>query len=154
MKHPKTVVAALVSGSFFLLTAITLPGARSQENNLHEIMERKLDHAHSVLESLIMEDFEGLEESARALEALSEEAGWFVLQTPEYMQRSTGFRLAAAQIEASAREKNLQGAALGYVEMTLKCVQCHQFLRGTRRASAKDLGLGVFDAAVRDYTQR
>jgi hypothetical protein len=144
----------LLSAAVILLLALTIVRARSQESNLHSIMERKLDYAHSVLEALIMEDFEGLEESAKALKSLSEEAGWFVLQTPEYTQRSTAFQLAAAEIEASAKEKNLQGAALGYVEMTLKCVQCHQFLRGTRRASIKDLGLGDFDAALSHYTHR
>ena len=153
MTNPKTV-AAFACSSLMLVAAVTAVGARSQEANLHNIMERKLDHAHAVLEALIMEDFEGLEESARALKVLSEEAGWFVLQTPEYAQRSTAFRLAAAQIEASAKEKNLQGAALGYVEMTLKCVQCHQFLRGTRRASTEELELGVFDARLGDYAHR
>ncbi len=105
-----------------------------QEPNLSFIMQRKLDHAHSLLEALITEDFETLEDSAGALRALSEEAGWFVLTTPEYTERSTSFRRAVAEIEQSAKEKNLDRAALGYVDMTLQCVRCHQFLRGTARA--------------------
>jgi hypothetical protein len=114
-----------------LVAAISLP---AQEPNLRHIMQRKLDHAHSILEALIMEDYETLEDSAGALQKLSEEAGWFVLQTSEYTERSTAFRRAAAEIEASAKERNLDRAALGYVEMTLKCVQCHQYLRGAARA--------------------
>ncbi len=51
-------------------------------------MQRKLDHAHAILEALIMEDYETLEDSAGALQTLSEEGGWFVLQTPEYTLRS------------------------------------------------------------------
>lgn len=113
----------------------TMALSREQEPNLRYIMQQKLDHAHALLEALITEDFESLEDNAGALRALSEEAGWFVLQSPEYTERSTAFRLAVAEIEASAKEKNLDGAALGYVEMTLKCVQCHQFLRGTARAN-------------------
>jgi hypothetical protein len=108
--------------------------ALAQEPNLRHIMQRKLDHAHAILEALIMEDYETLEDSAGALQKLSEEAGWFVLQTPEYTERSTSFQRAVAEIEASAKERNLDRAALGYVDMTLQCVQCHQYLRGAARA--------------------
>jgi hypothetical protein len=31
-----------------------------------------------------------------------------------------------------AREKNLDGAALSYVEMTLSCVKCHKHVREVR----------------------
>jgi hypothetical protein len=105
-----------------------------QEPNLRLIMQRKLDHAHSLLEALITEDFETLEDSAGALRVLSQEAGWFVNVTPEYTERSSSFRRAVFEIEQSAKERNLDRAALGYVDMTLQCVRCHQFLRGAARA--------------------
>jgi hypothetical protein len=108
--------------------------ASSQEPNARYIMQRKLDHAHSILEALIMEDFETLEDSAGALRALSEESAWFIRETSEYTDRSTSFRRAVSEIERSAKEKNLDRAALGYVDMTLQCVRCHEFLRGTARA--------------------
>ena len=117
-----------------LLLVGSVLSLEEQEPNLRFIMQRKLDHAHSLLEALITEDFETLEDSAGALRVLSEEAGWFVITTPEYTERSTTFRRAVAEIELSAKEKNLDRAALGYVDMTLQCVRCHQFLRGTARA--------------------
>ena len=111
--------------------AITLASlAVAQEQDLEQIMQRKLDHSHAILEGLIFADFDALEDSAEALEALSQEAGWFVLQTPEYAQRSAAFRAAVREIGISARERSVEGAALGYVDMTLKCVQCHALLRG------------------------
>lgn len=138
MKHStKWVVLGAV-----LALAFTAVASKSQEPDIEQIMQRKLDHAHAILEALIIEDFETLEDSAAALRALSEEAGWFVLQTPEYAQRSSGFRQAVMQIEASAKGRNLEGAALGYVDMTLKCVQCHELLRGTRMAGEFSPGLG------------
>jgi hypothetical protein len=97
-------------------------------------MERKLDNAHALLEALIVEDFDTLRDSAASLKGLSQQAAWFVLDTAEYERQSTAFRMAVMEIESSANDRNLDGAALGYVEMTLKCVQCHQFLRGTARA--------------------
>jgi hypothetical protein len=126
----KKTILGFAALAAFALSAIAL----EQDPDLTYIMQRKLDNAHSVLEALITEDFETLEDSAAALERLSEEAGWFVLQTPEYNERSTSFRRAAAEIEASAKERHLERAALAYVDMTLKCVQCHQYLRGAARA--------------------
>ncbi len=129
----------LFLGIALALTALAsgqvLSSPSSQEPDIRHIMQRKLDNAHSLLEALMTEDYETLEDSAGALRALSEEAGWFVLATAEYTERSTSFRRAVAEIEQSAKEKDLDGAALGYVDMTLQCVRCHEFLRGTRRAS-------------------
>ena len=121
-------LAALASGQ-------VLSSPSSQEPDIRHIMQRKLDNAHALLEGLMTEDYETLEDSAGALRALSEEAGWFVLSTAEYMERSASFRRAVAEIEQSAKDKDLDGAALGYVDMTLQCVRCHEFLRGTRRAA-------------------
>ena len=89
-----------------------------------------------------MEDYETLDDSAGALQTLTGEGGWFVLQTPAYTQRSAGLRHAVLEIETSAKDRNLQGAALGYVDMTLKCVQRHQLLRGTHMSWEYDAPLG------------
>jgi len=130
----RNLALPLVGIGLVAVLAGSLLSFEEQEPNLRFIMQRKLDHAHSLLEALITEDFETLEDSASALRALSEEAGWFVITTPEYTERSTSFRRAVTEIEQSAKEKNLDRAALGYVDMTLQCVRCHQFLRGTARA--------------------
>jgi hypothetical protein len=131
----KLFVAALALAGLVAVVDLT---QGKQEPTLRLIMQRKLDQAHSILEALIAEDYETLEDSAGALRALSEEAGWFVNQTPEYAERSTAFRASVAEIEASAKEKDLERAALGYVDMTLQCVRCHRFLRGSARASVAD----------------
>ena len=117
-------------------------GVASQESSLESIMQRKLDYAHVVLEALITEDWEALAEGAANLTALSNQANWFVLNTSEYTERSAAFRRAVAEIASSAEEKNQEGAALGYVEMTLTCVKCHQSLRGARRAGILELPQG------------
>ena len=109
MKHSTTWIVLIALGAIALTAALSV----SQEQDIEQIMQRKLDHAHSILEALIMEDYETLEDDAVALQKLSEDAGWFVLQTPEYTQRSAGFRHAVMEIEASAKKRSLEGAALG-----------------------------------------
>jgi hypothetical protein len=150
VKKLAVVIAALVP----LVVLGTIGLSREQEPNLQFIMQRKLDNAHSILEALITEDYESLEDSAGAIVALSNESAWFVIQTPEYTERSTSFRRAAAEIQAAAKEKNLDRAALGYVDMTLKCVQCHQYLRGTARAGFGGGEIAAFPSLLGKRTQR
>ena len=132
-------LALLLVGLGLVPVLVVSVSTAEQEPNIRFIMQRKLDHAHSLLEALVTEDFETLEDSAGALRALSEESGWFVMMTPEYTERSTAFRRSVMEIEKSAKEKNLDRAALGYVDMTLQCIRCHQFLRGTAKADLNGL---------------
>jgi hypothetical protein len=132
-------LALLLVGLGLAPVLVVSVSTAEQEPNIRFIMQRKLDHAHSLLEALVTEDFETLEDSAGALRALSEESGWFVMMTPEYTERSTAFRRSVMEIEKSAKEKNLDRAALGYVDMTLQCIRCHQFLRGTAKADLNGL---------------
>ena len=48
------------------------------------------------------------------------------------MEHSVEFRRTADAITAAAKKKNLDGAALAYVDMTMKCVNCHKYVRGVR----------------------
>lgn len=99
-------------------------------------MRGKLDHSQKLLESLVMEDFDGLAKQSQQLSLLSLAASWQVIQTPEYAQQSLEFRRAADAIHNAAEKKNIDGAALAYVEMTMKCVNCHKYVRGVRMAKA------------------
>ena len=93
------------------------------------LMLRKLDRAKDVLEGLALEDYAKIARSAREMKLLSLEAGWKVVQTKEYMQHSNDFRRACDQIEDAAKTKDVSRAALGYVSLTVRCVECHSYLR-------------------------
>ena len=54
---------------------------------------------------------------------------WHVHKTPQYELRSNEFRRAIDGLIEKAREKNLDGVSLSYVEMTLSCVKCHKYVR-------------------------
>jgi len=60
---------------------------------------------------------------------LSLESGWQILQTEEYVKQSLEFRRTANVISEAARDKNLERAALGYVALTVRCIECHGYLR-------------------------
>ena len=113
---------------------------------IEAFMRAKLTHSQEVLEGLTTENYDQIAKHAQELSLLSQAASWNVLQTPEYKQRSLEFRRSADALTKAAKKKNLDGAALAYVDVTLKCVNCHKYVRGVRTASVEQesqLGLGV-----------
>lgn len=100
-----------------------------------QIMRRKLSLAQETLTALVLEDLAAIERNGRALGQLSAASAWNVLRTSEYAERSAAFRRTTGALAKAGQERNLDAASQAYVEMTLQCVQCHKYLRGTRRAS-------------------
>ena len=93
-----------------------------------EIMWRKLDLAHDILDALVNEDFEALEAYGQDLETLGVAGEFFVNDTEEYRYHARRFRDAARSLTLAARDSNMDGATLAYVELTVTCVRCHQSL--------------------------
>jgi cytochrome c556 len=127
-----TIIAALV------MLGLLAGQSHSQQkaNKVSEFMKLKLQHAQKVLEGLVMEDFDTIEKNSQSLSLLSQAETWQVLQTPDYLQHSGEFRRAANAVTNAARDKNIDGAALAYLEMTMKCVNCHKYVRDVRMANA------------------
>lgn len=104
-------------------------------------MRAKLEHSQDALEGLTTENYDLIAKSAGQMEVLSQEAAWQVLQTPEYRLQSGEFRRATRALKDAATKKNLDGAALAYVDLTLKCVRCHEYVRHVRAASVDGIQL-------------
>lgn len=100
---------------------------------LNELMKRKLENAQKVLEGVALRDFNKIGKHADELITISKQAEWKVLKTPEYELYSNEFRRNAEELVQKAREKNLDGTALAYVDLTLTCVKCHKHVRETRK---------------------
>jgi len=106
-------------------------GARA-EDKLSGFMRLKLGHSEKVLEGLATEDYALIERNAQAMSLLCEDEMWAVLQTVEYRERSVEFQRSVDAITEAARSKNLEAAAISYVDATMKCVSCHKYVRKTR----------------------
>ena len=106
------------------------------QNKVSEFMKVKLDHSQQLLKGLATEDFDLIAKHSQAIGLLCEDELWSVLQTPEYRERSNEFRRSVYSITEAARNKNLEGAALAYVDTTMKCVSCHKYVRKTLPAPA------------------
>ena len=123
------VVAGIVAG-FFIGS-----GQSEEPNKVRDFMRVKLSHSEKVLEGLTIEDFDLIAKNAQAMSLLSQATNWQVLQTAEYLEQSRDFRHTADALTEAAKKKNLDGAALAYVELTMKCINCHKYVRrvGTTR---------------------
>ena len=115
--------------------------AQPAPNEVADVMALKLKHAERVLEAVALADFDIMAKESQALSLLSQEATFNVLMTAEYAPQSLEFRRAADALTRAAKAKNIDAAALAYMDMTMKCVNCHKYVRDVRMASLPAPGL-------------
>src|SRR5262249_58123833 len=124
-----------LGGGVMLGLAVGRWGFASQDKKgsaLSELMQKKLKNAQLVLEGLALGDFAKITRSAETLIQITKTEEWQVLKNPRYEMHTNEFRRAAENLVQKARDKNLDGAAFAYVELTMSCVRCHQFVRDVR----------------------
>ena len=135
------VCIAIVPMAF--LFAVTAPRAADPTAQTKEFgakvpaavfMRAKLASSKDVLEGLITEDFGKIKRGADQMTVMSNAAQWQVIQGPTYTQHSAEFRRIAAQLSKAADDKSIDAAYLCYVQLTLSCIDCHKYVKGTRVA--------------------
>ena len=105
---------------------------KQDPKKVEELMRCKLTASQKVLEGVAIADFDMISKHAAELMRVSKEAEWKVVQTPMYEVFSNDFRRNAETLIQKAEEKNLDGAALAYMELTMSCVKCHKHVREVR----------------------
>lgn len=93
------------------------------------LMRAKLQHTEGILEGLTKADFELIEKNAKVLNTFGAMEQWFRSGLPQYDTQLRVFRLANQDLIREAQAKNLDGASLAYVQLTLSCVNCHKVVR-------------------------
>ncbi len=132
MKYVSVILVALAIATSSSQLSSADPPNEAPPHRITPLMKMKLDKSKAILEGLTLEDFDAISRNAKALKLLSLESGWNVLQTPEYVTQSQEFRRTADMIAEAAEEKNISRATLGYVSMTVRCVECHSYMRKHR----------------------
>lgn len=103
------------------------------------VMQRKLVFAQKVLEGLALEDYDKIGTNADGLIECVKEVTWKLNDTEKYVLYSNDFLRHVENLKKAAKVKNIDAAALAYVDMTLTCVKCHQYLRDEGISSVPDL---------------
>ncbi|QDV32812.1 hypothetical protein [Tautonia plasticadhaerens] len=111
------------------------PSPAVPQDKRAELMRLKLDYAKNVLEGLALEKMDLVADNARDLKLLSAAAEWepATVPGPLYLTYTRDFQRIADSMAEDARAGNLDGATLAYVQMATNCVECHKYVRSTRR---------------------
>jgi hypothetical protein len=138
----RTLGAALALATLVLIARSAVearpaadPAPAAPQDKRAELMRLKLDYAKNVLEGLTLEKMDLVADNARELKLLSAAAEWepATVPGPLYLVYTREFQRIADSMAASARDRNLDGATLAYVQLTTNCVECHKYVRSTRR---------------------
>jgi hypothetical protein len=116
-----------------------LSGGATQRGDVKQLMAEKLKNSQGLLEGLALADYPKITRHAENLLQLSKMAEWMVRRTPRYEMHSNEFRRSAEAIVQKAKDKNIDGVALAYFDMTLSCVRCHQYVREVQDARLPNL---------------
>ena len=122
----------------FLVLAVGLMVSSAQNKKSRatkEFMRDKLELAQGILERLSVENYDLITSRAQRLSAMSQQADWKVFENPDYEQQSLAFRRNVDSLTKAAKNKNLDGATLAYVRVTMSCIECHKYVRGRLVAS-------------------
>lgn len=138
MKAAKISLAIVTT--VILLACIPILTGSGQEpkkksSAVAELMQRKLKHSQAILEAIATNKFDKIVDNAEELISLTNQAEWQVINSSRYELHSDEFRRAAEMLLQKAKEKNIDGATLNYLDLTMTCVRCHQYVREVRDAS-------------------
>ena len=145
-----TLAAAVCAAVFIGLWAAgdsSAAGAKplpdTPESKVSAFMRAKLAHSQNVLDGLVTEDFDKIKAGGQKMVIMSKATEWVVVEGPIYAQYSSEFRRAAQHLIKAAEEKNVDAAALAYVNLTLNCVNCHSFVRSSKVAAGEPVSDGL-----------
>ena len=92
-------------------------------------MQQKLKHSQKIFAGLVEGDMFAVEDAARNLKFINRLENFVRGRTKAYRTQLRLFQHANAQILKGAEERNAERVLLGYQQMTVSCVTCHQQLR-------------------------
>ena len=104
---------------------------KKPEDGKHQsvLMKKKLEYTQQILTGLANEDFDSIAKHAKILNTFGSLEQWFRADCEAYRAQLKIFRFANSELIRLAEEKNLEGASLAYMQLTMSCVNCHSHIR-------------------------
>ena len=133
-----SLIALLVNGTATSQQGVKkIPPDAKLDLELSTFMRKKLEASNQILEGLTVEDAELIIKGATLLLELSSAERFQVQHDVMYRQFSGEFQRTAKGLLEAAEKKNFDAAALKWMDTTMKCLECHKFVRGTRIAGSR-----------------
>ncbi len=114
------VIVAVLVPTLFSQSADTKPPSVD--------MQQKLEHSKTILDGLVMEDFDKILQGAKALNQLGKRK-WLENESAAYRTQNQVFWFTTGTLTMAAEDKNIDGATLSYTQMMHSCVNCHKLIR-------------------------
>ena len=105
---------------------------------LHRFMRQKMQASNLILEGLCMDDLQSVADCSKTLLKMPSEAKWRVSNDMMYRRYSTEFVQAVEELQKEAEENDIDGASLAWVNVTMKCLKCHKWVRNTVLADSEE----------------
>jgi hypothetical protein len=122
------VVIAVVAGLF--LSRHSMGQEQDQDSvSRRDFMRMKLNYTQNILEGLTTRDFGLIISGAEEVERITQAEAWNSNDFADYQKISDELRSVARHLKKAGQNSNLEAAALRYFELTMKCMDCHQYLR-------------------------
>lgn len=122
----------LIASVFLILFAtcsLSADDEKEKEKGPSFWMKQKLLYSQRILNGLALEDYDMITENANAMKGLNK-LEYFVRRKPEgYRTQLKVFQSSVDQIVRTSADSNLDGATLGFTQLTISCVNCHKQLR-------------------------
>ena len=119
---------------------VSTASAQAKEPTLKEFMRKKLTASNQILEGLVVDDLSLVVSGSEALLKMSTAEKWRASNDIIYLQHSRDFRNSVETLRNKAKKQSIDGAALAWVDVTMSCIQCHEWVRNVVLA---DLSPGV-----------
>ncbi len=96
---------------------------------LARFMRKKLDASNKVLEGLMTDDFEMIEKASNDLLKISMQERWRISADPTYARFSREYRNTINKLKAKAKKGSTDGTALAWMDVSMSCIECHDWVR-------------------------
>ena len=104
-------------------------GQTKKEPILRKFMRKKLEASNNVLEGLVTDDLDLVERGAKRMLRMSKAEQWRVSNDPTYARFSKEFQQTVDRLTEKSNKGSVDGAALAWMDVTLSCIECHEWVR-------------------------
>ena len=117
------------------MVVAVLSRVEGQTLQTKQVMQQKLAQSQQLLAAVVTSNWAALTQRTQALESLTRQPGWQVLQTPEYRNYTAAFEKGMQALTAAAQQGDQRTAATAYNELVNSCVECHRYVARSRIAA-------------------
>ncbi len=112
------------------------PGQRAprdpdEQTELSKFMRKKLASSNQILEGLVTDDMTQVEKGADELLKMSDAEHWRASNDMMYLHHSRVFRNSVDLMRDKAEKRSIDGVALAWMDVTMSCIKCHEWVRDT-----------------------